>query len=98
MVDWVVEMPLMLLAAQISSVSHHGRKDLAFNSPCRKMRAHMLKTMHVVRFQPRACSGPDPGCRSLAGEASRAVTELDSERSRGVSSATVSDVAELSWS
>jgi hypothetical protein len=62
------------------------------------MRAHMLKTMHVVRFQPSGGAGTGPGWRSLAGEASRAVTELDSERSRGVSSATVGEVAELSSS
>jgi len=79
MVDWVVEMPLMLLA-------------------CKKISAHMLTTMHVVRFQPSGCSGAGTGGRSLAGEASRAVTELDSERSRGVSSATVGEVAELSSS
>jgi hypothetical protein len=62
------------------------------------MSTHMLKTMHVARFQPRGCSKESWGGRSLTGDASRAVTELDSERSRGVSSATVGEVAELSSS
>lgn len=55
----------------------------------------MLKTMHVVRFQPSDCSGAEPGSRSVAEAASRAVTELDSERSRGVSSAMVGEVGEV---
>jgi hypothetical protein len=57
----------------------------------------MLNTMHVVRFQPSGWSGAGPGCRSLAGDTSRAVTELDSERRRGVSSVTVEAAEMSSW-
>lgn len=60
----------------------------------------MLKTMHVALLHPSGCSAASAGGRwTLAGEAFRAVRELAvSERSKGVSSAAVVDVAELSLS
>lgn len=59
----------------------------------------MLRTTQAALLRPNGCSGLSEGWRWLEGEPSRAVTVLEvSERRRGVSSAAVTEIVELSLS